>query len=197
MKYCRNCGQELRDDSQFCDRCGHPQKPMEVHAKAESGSKGKTAAIIIILIALAIGVFAYITYKDAHPEINRTEYSSENIGPGIDYLCEEVYADVTAVCPRFVNVRHDKPYAVIAECQLQNGEKAWIYITVYDYATKFGDRYFQDMDVSDGWDDTYRYLDEPVRLTGDLRLAGDVADELENTDAHWVINTLTDDEYWG
>ena len=197
MKYCRNCGQELRDDSLFCDRCGHPQKPMEVHTKAELGSKGKTAAIIIILIALAIGVFAYITYKDAHPEINRTEYSSENIGPGIDYLCEEVYADVTAVCPRFVNVRHDKPYAVIAECQLQNGEKAWIYITVYDYATKFGDRYFQDMDVSDGWDDTYRYLDEPVRLTGDLRLAGDVADELENTDAHWVINTLTDDEYWG
>ena len=197
MKYCRNCGQELRDDSLFCDRCGHPQKLMEVHTKAESGSKGKTAAIIIILIALAIGVFAYITYKNAHPEINRTEYSSENIGPGIDYLCEEVYADVTAVCPRFVNVRHDKPYAVIAECQLQNGEKAWIYITVYDYAIKFGDRYFQDMDVSDGWDDTYRYLDEPVRLTGDLRLAGDVADELENTDAHWVINTLTDDEYWG
>lgn len=53
------------------------------------------------------------------------------------------------------------------------------------------------MDVSDGWDDTYRYLEEPVRITGNLRFAADVADVLKETDAHWVINTLTNDEYWG
>ena len=197
MKYCRNCGQELRDDSLFCDRCGHPQESTEVRTKEKSGNKRNTLAIIIILVALAIGVFSYITIMNAHPEINRTEYSSKNIGSGIEYHGEDVYADVTAVSPRFVNLRHDKPYAVIAECQLQNGEEAWIYITVYDYAIKFGDRYFQDMDVSDGWDDTYRYLEEPVRITGNLRFAADVADVLKETDAHWVINTLTNDEYWG
>jgi hypothetical protein len=80
---CGYCGNEVKDDAQFCSNCGHSiEEPSEEGNEPTKAEKGAYAAsIIALLIVLALvgyGGFV-IVYRDLHPQ-KSVSASDENNG---------------------------------------------------------------------------------------------------------------------
>ena len=78
---CRNCGAENQDNAQFCRRCGHNQFINTNISTTKSGINPLliVLSIIIVLIVLMGGAFAYIVYFDTSP-VEVTQLSTDNNG---------------------------------------------------------------------------------------------------------------------
>ena len=65
MKYCKNCGQELPEEADFCSNCGaqcyYKVEPThQPQSNANEGSTLKTLALVFMIIATVISGFAII-----------------------------------------------------------------------------------------------------------------------------------------
>ena len=63
MAFCRNCGEQIRDDAAICYKCGVPQQLTAV--ANDSGSLGWTALGCCVPIA---GLVLWLVWKDTQPK---------------------------------------------------------------------------------------------------------------------------------
>ena len=84
---CGNCGNEVKDDAQFCSNCGHSiEEPSEESVKSHKTARGAYAlsvlALIIVLALVAYGGFVII-YRDLHPQ--KTVSASDEKNAAFNY----------------------------------------------------------------------------------------------------------------
>ena len=87
--YCKNCGKEIPDDSNFCQHCGSnlkkedsiiPQEEKPSDSVAKSESKARTAGIIIavILVGLMVVMLPFLVLKCSADSRNSSSWKTTN-----------------------------------------------------------------------------------------------------------------------
>ena len=67
MKYCPNCGKELRDDAKFCSKCGKEylmSRDVATKKKRKSGRLILAWVLLLVVVVTVSGAFAYLGIID-------------------------------------------------------------------------------------------------------------------------------------
>ena len=122
MKYCNNCGNQLRDEAKFCDKCGAsseiststkappPPSPQQKSVKKKK-SPGKKIAVIFIIILAVIIVYNIGKDKSKSPFSQR---------PNSTY---KKNTSVTKYIHKSVNIREGRSKKFKLVGKLNRGEK--------------------------------------------------------------------------
>ncbi len=63
MAYCTNCGAMVPDAATFCQKCGHPQKPVATAVPTRSGLSENTAALLSYVLGWLTGLIFLLIDK--------------------------------------------------------------------------------------------------------------------------------------
>lgn len=85
---CSVCGTDLRNESQFCVRCGHPttdacQKPGQ-HVQSQK-SKAIPVAILVAATAVVLGGLLWLSLKPESPEVTDEEVQLQKMDDATRY----------------------------------------------------------------------------------------------------------------
>ena len=86
--FCRKCGAENKEESQYCSKCGALLRPVSGEKKMQTPKKGKKGALGIVLIVLAVVLIAgiFITVN----KVKEKQYKS-NVTSADRYLKDMDY----------------------------------------------------------------------------------------------------------
>lgn len=186
--YCKKCGNELSEDSIFCNHCGESQNNEEAHKKPKSLKIYLSVSLIADIICLLCVVFMIVQY---HNLLNKTNevlktsdsgivYSDENSNTSDDFDIGNYH--IKYLSAKILN-EHDKKILVVnLNFKNNSNENASYLYSIDSKAFQNGIQLTEPLIASDGYSFNEKNAEVQPGIAHDIQIAFYLDDNKSNVE---------------